>query len=68
MRPIGQLREDVTADRVVAELRAHRAHAAIVVDTSGTPSGLITIQDVLGELLGLRATAGAAPLKRTPAP
>lgn len=60
MRPVGQLREDVTADRVVAELRAHRAHAAIIVDAAGKTAGLVTIQDVLGELLGLRPSASGA--------
>jgi CBS domain containing-hemolysin-like protein len=33
-------------------LRERRAHQAVVVDAAGRPSGLLTIQDLLGTLLG----------------
>lgn len=60
MRPILQLPETLTADRVIALLRERRAHLAVVVDVDGRAVGLIAIQDVLGELLGPSAvTAGA---------
>jgi putative hemolysin len=42
----------LSADRVLTTLRDRRAHSAIVVDTGGRALGLVTIQDVLGELLG----------------
>ena len=57
MRPIQHLPETLTADRVIALLRERRAHQAVVVDASGRAVGLITIQDVLGELLGPQAVA-----------
>jgi CBS domain containing-hemolysin-like protein len=52
LRPVIRIREDVPADRVVTELRERRAHSAIVTDANGRTIGLITMQDLLGELLG----------------
>jgi CBS domain containing-hemolysin-like protein len=57
IRPILQLPETLTADRVIALLRERRAHHAVVVDAGGRAVGVITIQDVLGELLGPPAVA-----------
>jgi CBS domain containing-hemolysin-like protein len=44
----------------LALLRERRAHSAIVINRQGAALGLVTIQDVLGELLGLRPVAAAA--------
>jgi CBS domain containing-hemolysin-like protein len=52
IRPIIELREDLPADRVLTTLRDRRVHQAIVVNGTGQPIGLITIQDVLSALLG----------------
>jgi CBS domain containing-hemolysin-like protein len=52
MRPIVELREDLAADRVITRLRERRMHLAVLVDHTGDVTGLITIQDLLGELLG----------------
>ena len=52
IRPIARISPDLPADRVVGILRERRAHQAVVVDKSGAVLGLITIQDVIGELLG----------------
>jgi putative hemolysin len=62
MRPVVNVVADLPADRVVTYLREHRVHAAVVVDAQGQALGLITIQDVLTELLGHRKTdaVGAA--------
>jgi magnesium and cobalt exporter, CNNM family len=60
IRPIQQLPETLTADRVIALLRERRAHHAVVVDPNGRAVGIITIQDVLGELLGPPAVAAGA--------
>lgn len=50
-RPIIGVREDLAADRVVALLRDRRAHQGVVVDAEGRARGIVTIQDVLNELL-----------------
>jgi CBS domain containing-hemolysin-like protein len=52
LRPIVRVAEDLPADRVVTELRERRAHLGIVMDAAGRAVGLITMQDLLGELLG----------------
>jgi CBS domain containing-hemolysin-like protein len=52
VRPIAGVREDLPADRVVALLRRRRVHQGVVVDPAGRALGLVTIQDVLNELLG----------------
>ena len=63
IRPVVTLTEDLPADQVVTALRNRRAHQAIVVDGAGQLTGLITIQDVLGELLNVRQ-APVAPAVR----
>ena len=55
-RPVVEISHDLPADRVVTVFRDRRAHQAVVVDRPGHAVGLITIQDVLGELLGLAAS------------
>ena len=52
MRPIASVHESVTADRVLRVLRERRVRQALVVDEFGGTAGLITIEDVLSELLG----------------
>jgi len=64
MRPVVEIPEELAADRVVSELREKRAHAAIVVDASRRPVGLITIQDLLEELLGQRPSPADRPVRR----
>lgn len=52
IRPITSVHESVTADRVLRHLRDRRTHQALVVDEFGGTAGLITLEDVLSELLG----------------
>jgi CBS domain containing-hemolysin-like protein len=52
VRPIASVHESVTIDRVLRELRERRAHLALVVDEFGGTAGLLTLEDVLSELLG----------------
>ncbi len=52
LRPITSVHESVTVDRVLRHLRERRTHQALVVDEFGGTSGLITLEDVLSELLG----------------
>jgi CBS domain containing-hemolysin-like protein len=52
LRPIVRVRESIPADRLLTFLRERRSHQALVVDENGHVIGLITLEDVLGELLG----------------
>ena len=52
VRPILRVSETMPADRLLGFLRERRSHQALVVDASGTVAGMITLEDVLGELLG----------------
>ena len=45
----------------LGEFRAKRAHLALVTDASAHVVGLVTIHDVIGELLGARPAGGKAP-------
>ena len=67
MRPAVQVPEALSADRVVTELREKRAHVAVVTDAAGQTIGLITIQDLLEELLGQRPSPADAPVADRPA-
>lgn len=52
IRTIPSVHESVAADRVLKDLRERRSHQALVVDESGGTAGLLTLADVLTELLG----------------
>jgi len=52
LRPLASVHESVTADRILRELRERRSHLALVVDEFGGTAGLLTLEDVLSELLG----------------
>jgi CBS domain containing-hemolysin-like protein len=52
LRPIVRVRVDLPADELLAFLRSQRTHQAFVVDAEGTVHGLVTLEDVVAELLG----------------
>ncbi len=52
LRPIARVPDSMAADRLLAFLRERRSHQALVVDATDTVVGLITLEDVVGELLG----------------
>jgi putative hemolysin len=52
IRPIITVPETATVDRVLRHLREQRSHQALVVDEFGGTEGLLTLEDVLSELLG----------------
>ncbi|MBW3570054.1 MAG: hemolysin family protein [Gemmatimonadetes bacterium] len=52
MRPILMVHESVTADRLLTLMRERRSHAAIVMDEFGGVAGLVTLDDVLTEVMG----------------
>jgi CBS domain containing-hemolysin-like protein len=52
LRPLVRVRDTMPADRLLAFLRERRSHQALVVDGDGGVVGLITLEDVVAELLG----------------
>jgi putative hemolysin len=52
MRPVVNVSDGMPADQLLAFLRERRSHQAIVRDQSGQVAGLITLEDVVAELLG----------------
>lgn len=53
MRPIAQVPETIRAERLVTELRRQHSEQAVVVDEHGGVSGLVTLEDLLVEVLGV---------------
>jgi CBS domain containing-hemolysin-like protein len=51
-RPLPRLPIDLPADHIIGEFRARRAHLSLVVDGNDAVVGLVTIHDVISELLG----------------
>lgn len=52
LRPIVRVPADLPADRLLTFLREQRTHQAFVGPASGRVEGLVTLEDVVGELLG----------------
>ena len=52
MRPVHYVPESKPVDALLTELQARRQHIAVVVDEYGGTAGLITIEDVLEEIVG----------------
>jgi putative hemolysin len=52
MRPVYFVPETKLIDELLAELRARRTQLAIVIDEFGGMAGLVTLEDVIEELVG----------------
>jgi CBS domain containing-hemolysin-like protein len=52
MRPASYVPESKHVDELLKEMQAARTHMAIVVDEYGGTAGLITIEDILEEIVG----------------
>lgn len=52
VRPLVRVRDDMPADELLAFLRQQRTHQAFVVDGADKVQGLVTLEDVVAELLG----------------
>jgi len=52
LRPALFIPESVTLDRVLERLRAEHQHMALISDEFGGTAGLITVSDILQEILG----------------
>jgi CBS domain containing-hemolysin-like protein len=51
-RPLARISESTLVDQVLREMRSRRQHMALVVDEYGTTVGLITLEDILEEIVG----------------
>ena len=51
-RPLAAIPESLTGDRILAAMRARRTHQLLVLDQHGGVAGLVTMEDVLGEMFG----------------
>jgi CBS domain containing-hemolysin-like protein len=51
-RPLPRVSESMLADALLRDLRRARQHLALVVDEHGTVIGLVTIEDIIEELVG----------------
>ncbi len=52
MRPAAIIPESKRLDTLLKEFRTNRSHMAIVVDEYGSVGGLVTIEDVLEQIVG----------------
>ncbi len=52
MRPVHWVPESKPVDALLREMQADRQHVAVVVDEYGGTAGLVTIEDVLEEIVG----------------
>ena len=51
-RPLARVAESTRLDEVLREMQRDRRHLALVLDEHGTVVGLITLEDILEELVG----------------
>ena len=52
LRPIERVHESISADHLLAHMRDRRIHQALVVGENGQVAGMITLEDVVAELIG----------------
>ncbi|GAA1145024.1 hemolysin family protein [Ornithinicoccus hortensis] len=52
MRPVHRIPESKSVDGLLREMQEQRQHFAIVIDEYGGTAGLITIEDILEEIVG----------------
>ena len=52
MRPVDFVADTLTADRLLRRLLESRRHLVMVIDEFGSLAGLVTLEDVLEEILG----------------
>ena len=52
IRPIEKVHESIPADHLLAHMRDRRIHQALVVGERGLVEGMITLEDVVAELIG----------------
>jgi CBS domain containing-hemolysin-like protein len=66
MKPVYFVPETMKISRLLKEMQRRKTHLAVVVDEFGGTSGLVTLEDVLEEIVGEiqdEADAEAAPIR-----
>ena len=58
VRPVVRVAEDLPADRVLSVFRERQIHLAVVVSTGDHAVGMVTLQDLLVELIGMSKPPG----------
>jgi CBS domain containing-hemolysin-like protein len=51
-RPIARVSESTRVDEVLREMRGKRRHIALVLDEHGTVIGLLTLEDIIEQIIG----------------
>ena len=51
-RPLRRVSESILVDELLRDLRRERRHVALVVDEHGTVIGLVSLEDILEEIVG----------------
>jgi CBS domain containing-hemolysin-like protein len=52
LRPLARVHDSIPADHLLAYMRDRRIHQALVVGENGRVEGMITLEDVVAELIG----------------
>lgn len=52
LRPVVAVPENLSGDRLLSTMRERRTHQLLVIDQHGGVAGLVTLEDVLAEMLG----------------
>ena len=66
MRPPYFVRQEPVIQEVLDALRRAREHLAVVVDELGRPVGVVTVEDILEELVGELYDEREAPAEDAP--
>lgn len=51
-RPIEKIRSGTAAPKALEEMTTHNVHIALVTDSDNAPLGIITLEDIIGQLIG----------------
>jgi CBS domain containing-hemolysin-like protein len=60
LRPVPFVPESLPLDKLMVELRRHKAHLAIALDEFGGTAGLVTLEDLVEEIVGEVGEGGSA--------